>query len=128
MPEERNQPLADCNYFLLFGILRIKAKAKQVLTHLKDLSFISAGPAHPGYNYFFPGGGQFKNDFEKGKRRTRISGSEHTSCSLLSSLFSFNRAQVPASRKNEIFRRALKELTKQEPILLTLGKKTADIE
>jgi hypothetical protein len=41
MPEERNQPLAGGFYLLLFGILRIQAKAKHVLNCPGDLSFIS---------------------------------------------------------------------------------------
>jgi hypothetical protein len=68
--ETNHSLMVFTSYF--FGVLQIQAKAKQVLNHPKYSSFVAARPAHPGSDYFFPGGGLFKNGFDKRKRRTQF--------------------------------------------------------
>jgi hypothetical protein len=68
-PEERNQPLADGVYFLLFRNPTNQRKCQASFKPSRRFKFYFIPPCPPGV-LFFSGGGIFKSGFEKGKRRT----------------------------------------------------------
>jgi hypothetical protein len=68
MPEERNQPIMDGFYFLLFWDPTNPSKGQASFKPSRIFKFYFSPPCP----IIFQGGGLFKNGFEKGKRRTQF--------------------------------------------------------